>query len=129
MALGKSLRLGWIARALAMVLALAIGTQRAIAQATCADGTTSSSHGRGTCSHHGGVASVGTGTSTATGTTSTDTGKTKASTPASSTGSQPPAPAGATALCNDGTYSFSAHRSGTCSHHKGVSRWLSASGP
>jgi hypothetical protein len=34
------------------------------------------------------------------------------------------APAGATAQCNDGTYSFSATRSGTCSHHGGVARWL-----
>jgi hypothetical protein len=33
-------------------------------------------------------------------------------------------PAGATAECNDGTYSFSQHRSGTCSHHGGVKRWL-----
>ncbi len=29
-------------------------------------------------------------------------------------------PAGATAQCTDGTYSFSQHRSGTCSHHGGV---------
>ena len=34
------------------------------------------------------------------------------------------APAGATALCNDGTYSFSRSRRGTCSHHGGVARWL-----
>ncbi|HEX7253694.1 MAG TPA: DUF3761 domain-containing protein [Thermoanaerobaculia bacterium] len=33
-------------------------------------------------------------------------------------------PAGATAQCNDGSYSFSTHRSGTCSHHGGVRRWL-----
>lgn len=33
-------------------------------------------------------------------------------------------PAGATAVCEDGTYSFSQHRSGTCSHHGGVARWL-----
>lgn len=33
-------------------------------------------------------------------------------------------PAGATALCSDGTYSFSQHRSGTCSHHGGVASWL-----
>lgn len=33
-------------------------------------------------------------------------------------------PAGASALCRDGTYSFSMHRSGTCSHHGGVSQWL-----
>lgn len=34
------------------------------------------------------------------------------------------APLGATAECNDGTYSFSQNRRGTCSHHGGVRRWL-----
>jgi hypothetical protein len=34
------------------------------------------------------------------------------------------APAGATAQCVDGTYSFSQTRRGTCSHHGGVARWL-----
>lgn len=34
------------------------------------------------------------------------------------------APAGATALCRDGTYSFSQSRKGTCSHHGGVAKWL-----
>jgi len=34
------------------------------------------------------------------------------------------APAGATAECRDGTYSFSQSRSGTCSHHGGVANWL-----
>lgn len=34
------------------------------------------------------------------------------------------APSGATALCQDGTYSFSQHRQVTCSHHGGVSKWL-----
>lgn len=33
-------------------------------------------------------------------------------------------PAGATAECNDGTYSFSQSRSGTCSSHGGVYQWL-----
>lgn len=32
-------------------------------------------------------------------------------------------PAGASAQCRDGTYSFSQHRSGTCSHHGGVATW------
>jgi hypothetical protein len=41
--------------------------------------------------------------------------------PAATASSAPP---GATALCRDGTYSFSKHRSGTCSHHGGVARWL-----
>jgi hypothetical protein len=36
----------------------------------------------------------------------------------------PTAPAGATAECGDGTYSFSESRSGTCSHHGGVAKWL-----
>ena len=37
------------------------------------------------------------------------------------------APPGATARCNDGTYSYSQHRSGTCSHHGGVAAWLTGS--
>jgi resuscitation-promoting factor RpfB len=36
----------------------------------------------------------------------------------------PSAPAGATAQCVDGTYSFSQSHSGTCSHHGGVAHWL-----
>ena len=31
--------------------------------------------------------------------------------------------AGATAICRDGSWSYSAHRSGTCSHHGGVNWW------
>jgi hypothetical protein len=42
--------------------------------------------------------------------------------PAKSTHDQ--VPAGASAKCRDGTYSFSQHRRGTCSHHGGVSSWL-----
>ncbi|MFZ0876382.1 MAG: DUF3761 domain-containing protein [Pseudonocardiaceae bacterium] len=34
------------------------------------------------------------------------------------------APAGATARCSDGAYSFSQHRRGTCSGHGGVAQWL-----
>lgn len=29
-----------------------------------------------------------------------------------------------TAICRDGTYSYSSNRRGTCSHHGGVARWL-----
>ncbi|MDD3284216.1 MAG: DUF3761 domain-containing protein [Patescibacteria group bacterium] len=32
-------------------------------------------------------------------------------------------PVGASAKCRDGSYSFSQHRSGTCSHHGGVAKW------
>ena len=38
------------------------------------------------------------------------------------------APPGATARCADGTYSFSQHHAGTCSHHGGVAAWLDGSG-
>jgi hypothetical protein len=38
--------------------------------------------------------------------------------------SVPSTPAGATAQCVDGTYSFSQSHSGTCSHHGGVAEWL-----
>jgi hypothetical protein len=37
-------------------------------------------------------------------------------------------PKGATARCVDGTYSYSQHHSGTCSHHGGVAQWLDGSG-
>ena len=40
--------------------------------------------------------------------------------------------AGATAVCADGSWSFSQNRSGTCSHHGGVHWWtgnLGAPGP
>ena len=33
-------------------------------------------------------------------------------------------PAGATAQCRNGTFSFSQSRRGTCSHHAGVAKWL-----
>jgi hypothetical protein len=36
-------------------------------------------------------------------------------------------PAGATARCRDGHYSFSQHHSGTCSDHGGVAVWLDGS--
>jgi len=32
-------------------------------------------------------------------------------------------PAGATAKCNDGTYSYAAHHQGACSHHGGVAEF------
>ncbi|BCI68078.1 DUF3761 domain-containing protein [Acetobacter aceti] len=34
------------------------------------------------------------------------------------------APSGATAKCGDGSFSFSQHHRGTCSHHGGVDEWL-----
>jgi hypothetical protein len=36
----------------------------------------------------------------------------------------PSVPSGASAVCGDGSYSFSQHARGTCSHHGGVARWM-----
>jgi hypothetical protein len=33
---------------------------------------------------------------------------------------------GVSAMCRDETYSYSAHRSGTCSGHRGVARWINS---
>jgi hypothetical protein len=58
--------------------------------------------------------------------------------PATPARTQAPAPsdpyaaataAGASAVCADGTYSFSAHRGGTCSSHGGVHWWTGNLGP
>lgn len=46
------------------------------------------------------------------------------STGSSSGGTVNPPGAVPTALCRDGTYSYSQHHSGTCSHHGGVAKWL-----
>ena len=51
------------------------------------------------------VESTSGGTSTSSGSTSSTT-------------------SGPTAQCQDGSYSYSQHRSGTCSHHGGVARWI-----
>ncbi len=38
----------------------------------------------------------------------------------------PPVTANPTAMCRDGSVSYSRHRSGTCSSHGGVQQWLVA---
>ncbi|MBK3520288.1 DUF3761 domain-containing protein [Streptomyces sp. MBT70] len=70
-----------------------------------------------------GADSSSSGSSTSTG--GSDSSGDVSSSSSSSGGSQQ-APAGATAQCNDGTYSYSAHRRGTCSHHGGVAVWLAS---
>ncbi|WP_141964136.1 DUF3761 domain-containing protein [Actinoallomurus bryophytorum] len=36
----------------------------------------------------------------------------------------PAHPAGATAVCRDGTFSYAAHHQGACSHHGGVLKFF-----
>ncbi len=108
----------------------------------CTDGSyTSAKSKSGACSNHRGVKTWYTGTTgTPTPTmappprapSKSMTAPTSApsktmSVPAASKRISPApagAPANATAVCNDGTYSMSQHHRGTCSSHKGVKSWL-----
>lgn len=124
--------------------------QDSAASVICKDGTTSTTTGRGACSHHGGVDK----TKTSSGGAVTPAPASKpaptaaaqpATTPASST---PPAatattpmattktsrsdnndPTGAIAKCKDGLYSHSKHHTGACSRHGGVAQWLDKTPP
>lgn len=51
--------------------------------------------------------------------------------PAASVGAQAPAgaPAGATGLCRDGSYTYSATKRGACSRHGGVQQWIADAAP
>ncbi|BCK72615.1 hypothetical protein Srufu_065680 [Streptomyces libani subsp. rufus] len=80
-------------------------------------GTSGSSSSSGT---DGGGSSGSSGGSSSSGSAGSDGG----SSSTSGGEEEAQAPAGASARCNDGTYSYSAHRRGTCSHHHGVAVWL-----
>ena len=63
-------------------------------------------------------------TTTATATAAASTAATAAALRGDTCSRPAGAPATATAVCNDGTYSFSQNRSGTCSSHGGVRCWI-----
>ena len=73
---------------------------------------------RGACSGHGGVAKW------LDKTTSDKPASTKARGTSRARSQGSGIPSGATAECNDGSFSTSKHRQGTCSRNKGVKRWL-----
>jgi hypothetical protein len=110
----------------------------------CADGTTSNSTGRGTCSGHGGAKGA-EATSKTTGapvpaprtaaspraSVPTPRASTRATTRANansavvgSGAADDNNPAGAIAKCKDGLYSHATHRQGACGHHGGVASWM-----
>jgi len=106
----------------------------------CDDGTVSDSAGRGACSHHGGVQKLPPIThrdvhprpradrdnSFAPDHHRADERDARRDAPPPSIPDHSTTPARVdqpTARCKDGTLSYSAHHSGTCSRHGGVAQW------
>jgi hypothetical protein len=92
------------------------GAAAAHATAKCKDGSswTNPAH-RGACKGHGGVDKwLGDTTPPPSARSAPEP---KAAVPGN-------APADATALCKDGTYSHAQHHRGACARHKGVQQWL-----
>ena len=129
------------ALALASPLAAQAGAKPAVT-GTCKDGTTTTAtHKVGACSKHGGVATW-TGVAAAASDSgkasassnskpaakpkaaAKDTTPSKSATATTSTAASKGAPAGATGLCNDGSYTKAVHRAGACGHHGGIKQWL-----
>jgi hypothetical protein len=90
--------------------------QSAATSVVCKDGTTSTTTGKGACSHHGGVNKSATATGSATGSGAAATNATPAAAPAA-----PASSGSASVLCKDGTTSTTT-RKGACSHHGGVNK-------
>lgn len=104
----------------------------------CADGTTSNSTGRGTCSGHGGAKGAEATSKTtgapvpAPGTAATPRASARARARANansavvsgSGAAEDNNAVGAIARCKDGLYSHAKNRRGACSRHGGVASWL-----
>jgi hypothetical protein len=116
---------------LASMAIAADGTAAAPATVNCKDGSTSTTTGKGACSHHGGVqkatvAAAPTPVAAPAAKATSPAAKAAPAAPktASATKASNADPSGATAKCKDGTYSHSQHHSGSCSKHGGVAEFL-----
>ena len=112
----KTLKISVLASLLALPLLCTVAVaQTASTSVLCKDGTTSTTTGKGACSHHGGVDKSG-------GTAASGS----AAAPATPAAPAPAAPAPAASgsgsvLCKDGTTSTKTGK-GACSHHGGVNK-------
>ena len=122
-------------------LVLVTRVRVALAMAICSIALTAEDCSGVTTSDSPGVAITATAATTSTTATATPTA-TETAPPIQAAAPppvQPPAAnadpypaataAGASAVCHDGTWSFSKHRSGTCSSHGGVHWWTGKLGP
>ena len=136
---GACAKHGGIAQWLTTSNTSTVATAPAGATARCDDGTYTKSRGQGACSSHGGVATwltdipdtTVTAPSSRQPAAENDRAPTTAQPAPADNNRVPPqsydtsaAVATATAVCRDGSYSHSTHRSGTCSRHGGVAEWL-----
>jgi hypothetical protein len=95
--------------------------------ATCAYSWTRSAPARVTVKAPVGGSTTHSSSTSTTHSSTTGTGKTYVNVDGNTVHSPvtaPVAPSGATAKCNDGSWSYSQNHRGTCSHHGGVARWL-----
>jgi hypothetical protein len=106
------------------LLCTAAYAQTAATSVLCKDGTTSTTTGKGACSHHGGVNKSGTaaGSAAASGSGAAATSAAPATPSAAPAAPSAPASSGSgSVLCKDGTTSTTTGR-GACSHHGGVNK-------
>ena len=108
------------------LLCTAAYAQTAATSVLCKDGTTSTTTGRGACSHHGGVNKSGTATGSTAASGSGAAASSAAPATPSAAAAAPSAPASSASgsgsvLCKDGTTSTTTGR-GACSHHGGVNK-------
>jgi hypothetical protein len=104
------------------LLCTATYAQTAATSVLCKDGTTSTTTGKGACSHHGGVNKSGTASGSNGGSGSGAAATNAAPAPAAPAApSAPASSAGGSVLCKDGTTSTTTGK-GACSHHGGVNK-------
>jgi hypothetical protein len=115
----KLSKVTWLAGLLALPLLCSAADTGSV---LCKDGTTSTTTGKGACSHHGGVNKSGTASGAAT-TAATPAAPAAPATPAAAA----PAATAGSVLCKDGTTSTKTGR-GACSRHGGVNKSGNSSG-
>jgi hypothetical protein len=118
----KMLRTSLLASLLTVPLVCtAAYAQTAATPVVCKDGTTSTTTGKGACSHHGGVNKSATATGSAAGSGAAATNAAPAAPSVAPAAPASSAAGSASVMCKDGTTSTTTGK-GACSHHGGVNK-------